>query len=189
MLLVRILQPVLHRWRSAVLSGLGGLTILHAAEVPVPFTADHSEHDFTTGIHHLIGNVDINVPGLVRLQCDDFIGAVPVDSADATNAVMTAHGNVRLHMTSKARGTNPPVQILALADHAVYTGTNELFTLTGNPRVITAYGTLFGTIIRYDVAANKATAEPWRFLPAPTMLTNLMDRARPKSPASRDEAK
>lgn len=190
MLPARISPPAPQRCLAAVLFCLGVATCLRAAdEVPVPVSADHSEHDFNTGLHHLTGHVEINVPGLVRLQCDDFKGVVPVNSAEATNAVMTAHGNVRLHLTAKAKGTNAPVQILATADNAVYTGTNELFTLTGNPKVISAYGTLSGTVIRYDVAANKASAEEPHFLPTPTMLTNVMDRARQKSPKARGESK
>ena len=177
--LSRMLRPLcatLLLTGAAIAPGLQG-----ADEVLTPFTADHSEHDFTTGLHHLMGNVDINVPGLMRLQCDDFRGLVPASSTEATNAVMTAAGQVRLHLTSKPKGTNAPVQLLAMADQAVYTGTNEMFVLTGNPKVVSAFGTLTGSIIRYDVGANKAFAENYRFVPNATLLTNLLDRARQKT--------
>ena len=183
----RILRPLL---ATSLLLGLAGRTLLPAAdEVPVPVVADRSEHDFVTGTHHLMGHVDIHVPGLVRLQCDDFQGVIPADSTDATNAVMTARGNVRLQLSSKPKGTNAPVQIVATADQAIYTGTNELFVLTGHPRVVSAYGTLTGTTIRYDVATSRASAEDYRFTPDPRMLTNLLERARFKAPLGRGESK
>lgn len=183
----RLLRSLL---AASLLLGVAGRSPLPAAdEVPVPVVADRSEHDFVTGTHHLMGHVDIHVPGLVRLQCDDFQGVIPADSTDATNAVMTARGNVRLQLSSKPKGTNAPVQIVATADQAVYTGTNELFVLTGHPRVVSAYGTLTGTTIRYDVATSRASAEDYRFTPDPRMLTNLLERARIKAPGTRPDPK
>jgi lipopolysaccharide export system protein LptA len=102
---------------------------------------------------------------------------------------MTARGNVRLQLSSKPKGTNAPIQITATAEQAVYTGTNELFVLTGQPRVVSAYGTLTGTTIRYDVATSRASAEDYRFTPDPRMLTNLLERARFKAAPGRTESK
>ena len=151
-----------------------------ADEVLTPFTADHSEHDFITGQHHLMQNVDISIPGLMHLQCDDFRGMIPANSAEATNAVMTATGQVRLHLTGKPKGTNAPIQILALSDQAVYTGTNEMFVLTGHPKVVTAYGTFTGSVIRYDVANSKGFVDGPEFTPNATLLTNLLEKTHSK---------
>jgi len=176
-----------HRFRASRYCTVAAVLLFAAAlpaadEVPVPATADHLEGDFNTDQYHLWGNVDISVPGLARLQCDDFVGLLPPSGTAATNAVMTARGNVRLQMTGRAKGANPPIQILTFSEQAVYTGTNETFTLTGNPRVVSAYGTLSGKVIRYNLAANTASAEEPRFVPNSTLLTNLLDRARQKAP-------
>lgn len=159
-----------------------GLPLRPADEVPVPATADHLESDFNSDQYHLWGNVDITIPGLARLQCDDFRGVLPASSSEAANAVMTATGNVRLQLVGRAKGTNAPFELLTFSDQAVYTGTNETFTLTGKPRVVSAYGTLSGLLIRYNIASNLASADQPRFVPNPTLLTNLLDRARSKSP-------
>jgi len=167
----------------------GGVLGRAADEVLVPVTAEHGEIDFKTGLHHLSGNVNITLPSLVRLQCDDYYGVAPEDNAAATNVTLTAQGNVRLHLTTKAKGTNAPMQLMATAEKAVYTGTNQLFTLTGNPQVVSAYGVLSGTVIHYDVGANKAMADAPHFLPNSTMLTNLLERARQKVPATKGTGK
>ena len=172
----------LHGGFALLLSTVGILVGLPADDVVlVPGTAEYGGMNVLTGEYHLWENVDIPIPGLGRLQCDDFTGT----GAD-TNATIRAFGNVRIQLNFPGKGNVAPLQILAFADDARYTGTNGLLTLTstnGSSRVVGRYGTITGAVIQYNVTSNTVSVAKIGITPDPTMLTNLLKRARPKAPA------
>jgi lipopolysaccharide export system protein LptA len=135
-------------------------------ETLAPFKADYGEFD-GKDMYHLVGHVELDVPGMMELRCQDLVIASSDPAANATNSVITATGEVRVHLTRSARGTNAAVDITAYAGKAVYTGTNSMFVLTENPRVITPQGTLTATTIYHDLKAGKSWARPFQFVPNP----------------------
>ncbi len=177
----------LHGGFALLLCTTDGLVGLPADDVVlIPGTAEYGGMNVLTGEYHLWENVDIPIPGLGRLQCDDFTGT----GAD-TNATIRAFGNVRIQLNLPGKGGAAPLQILAFADEAKYTGTNGLLTLTstnGSSRVVGRYGTVTGAIIQYNVTSNTVSVARIGISPDPTMLTNLLKRVRPKSPV-RTESK
>lgn len=160
----------LFRWLLLVLSPFAWAE----EEVDAPLTADYGEYD-GKAVLHLIGNVKLIVPDLLTLHCADLVTSSVGGSPDATNVVIVATGDVRLHVARPRRGTNQPVDLMAFAGKAVYTGTNSLFVLTENPRVESAQGTLSATTIYYDVATGSSWATPYRLVPNPKSF-KLLDR-------------
>ncbi len=140
----------------------------------IPLAADYYESD-GNGRYHLKGHVEIVVPELLTLNCDDLVALSPASGPDTTNVVMTATGDVRMRINKPAKGTNAPVDVTAFAGQAVYTGTNALLVLTRKPKVVSTQGTLTAETIYYDVTTGRSWAQHFQFVPNPKSF-KLLDR-------------
>jgi lipopolysaccharide export system protein LptA len=144
---------------------LGGLLcvfamILSAAAAPeetgVKIDAGYVDYQMKTGNYHHGGHVVVEAPGVLVLTCEDLVaemapssatnsaaGRTPpaASSSTTTNSanrisVLTARTNVVIdviQMPSTPAGVTNVMRFYC--DTAVYTATNELVTLIGNPRM------------------------------------------------------
>jgi hypothetical protein len=119
-----------------------------------------------TGRYHLWRGVRVESPGVLLLTCEDLRAAMPPASTNApaasTNSpqrleTLVATTNVVIEITqvSAAGVTN---LIRAFGDQAVYTGTNELVTVTGNARVESAFGPMTADSFVFDLRTRRLTA-------------------------------
>lgn len=124
-----------------LLIGLTSVLALTAAEQQVgEVRLDSDQGDFALrdGYYHFSGNVRFRYPGVMDLDCDDLMirvqpGGNQIDRLIASNKVVLT--------IVENSGTNAPAPIQGgggatnkiYAALAVYTGTNDLVTLTGSP--------------------------------------------------------
>lgn len=127
------------RFRIPLLAA--GLTALALTAAEQQFgegklNADEGEFDLREGFHHFWGNVQFRYPGVLDLDCEDLKirllpGGNQIDQLVASNRV------VMLIVDRPSTNAAAPLRTVTTnrvhAALAVYTGTNDLVTLTGSP--------------------------------------------------------
>lgn len=139
--------------------GMMAVGILAMAEdARAPIESDWAEMDLKAGAYHYVGNVRVDVPGLLKLTCGDLL-ALPQKETNRLESLI-ATTNVVIEISRPGRRlTDPFIVIRAYGDRAVYTATNEVVTLSGgDTRVVAPQGTMRGTNIIYDVATGRVRA-------------------------------
>jgi lipopolysaccharide export system protein LptA len=145
--ILRILLPV-----AVAAAAIG------ADEVRAPISSRWGDLDYGKGITHYAGTVVVDIPGLMKLTCEDLVAV----QATGTNRLetLTALTNVVMDLVRPGRTpADPPIRIHATADMAVFTGSNSLVTLTGpfgnEPRVETPQARIRGSTITYNLSTSK----------------------------------
>jgi len=119
--------------------GLAAVLGLPAAEQQIgegKLDADQGTLDLREGFYHFSGNVHFRYPGVLDLDCDDLRirllpGGSQIDRLIASNrVVMTLVENPSTNSALPLRGSSTNRVYAALA---IYTGTNDVVTLTGSP--------------------------------------------------------
>ncbi len=136
-------------------------TALRGDEARVPIHARMAQFDLGSGTTHYSGGVTVDIPGLLKLACEDLV-AVPAPGTDRIET-LTATTNVVLDVVRP--GKTPaaaPMQIRATGDMAVFTATNNLVVLTGpfgnQPHVDTVQFRTRADVISYDLATGRVVA-------------------------------
>ncbi len=130
---------------------------LLAQDARAPIESDWAEMDLKGGAYHYVGNVRVNVPGLLKLTCGDLLAQPQKENNRLESLVATT--NVVIEIVRLGRPGAAPVVIRAYGDKAVYTATNEVVTLSGgDTRVVAPQGTMRGTEVIYDVATGRVRA-------------------------------
>jgi lipopolysaccharide transport protein LptA len=131
-----------------------GVLMLRAAEGVIPITADGWEFDLRDGVFHYWGNVHVDAPGLMELTCEDLVAVMPEEGGRMDQLVATTNV-VILVIRPPNRPGDEPVQIRATGQRAVYTATNQVVTLTGEPRLESMHGVATGERILYNMDTGK----------------------------------
>ncbi len=144
--------------RTACVAVAVGLALAEEAQPPVQIKSGTWEFDYQTGTQHYWGDVEVTLPGLLRLSCMDLV-TVQQSSTNRPDALL-ATTNVVIEITRPAqRPGETPLVLKAYGDRAVYTATNELVTLTGSdPRIVAPQGTTRGKVITYDLGTGRIRA-------------------------------
>lgn len=120
----------------------------------VPVTSQNWEMDLKEGVYHYWGDVVVDAPGLMRLTCEDLVAVLPEGGGRMDRLV--ARTNVVIDIVRAAsRAGDPPMKIRATGTMAVYTATNAVVTLTGNPRMVSSYGVASGDAIVYETETGR----------------------------------
>jgi lipopolysaccharide transport protein LptA len=145
----------LHQFRA--LLALAFLSApLRAQDAGIPIRARWAEYDYRNGTYRYAGNVVVDVPGVLRLTCEDLeVTASPTNSRPDR---LVATTNVVLSVARPGRDGGAPVEIRAYGGQAVYTAADELVTLTLEPRVEAPQGTTRGEVIWYHLATGRVRA-------------------------------
>lgn len=165
-------------------------TTLALAQEPAPPVQIKSgtwEFDYQTGTQHYWGDVEVTLPGLLKLACADLV-TVQQSSTNRPDALV-ATTNVVIEITRlPAKPGDAPMVIKAYGDRAVYTATNELVTLTGAaPRIVAPQGSTRANVITYDLATGKIRAMGGHVSELNVEVIKSMRRtnAPPAAPAAR----
>ena len=134
------------------------LLLAEEAQPPVQIKSGTWEFDYQTGTQHYWDDVQVVLPGLLKLSCSDLV-TVQHSSTNRPDALV-ATTNVVIEITRPAaRPGEAPLVIKVYGDRAVYTSTNELVTLTGTaPRIVAPQGTTRGNVIVYDLGTGRIRA-------------------------------
>jgi len=128
---------------------------LLAQEARAPIESDWAEMDLKAGAYHYVGNVRVDVPGLLKLTCGDLLAQPQKDTNRLDSLIATTNVVIEIVRPGRRPG-DAPVVIRAYGERAVYTATNELVTLSGgDTRVVAPQGTMRGTNVIYDVATGR----------------------------------
>ena len=135
----------------------GGFLLGQDARAPIE--SDWAEMDLKAGAYHYVGNVRVNVPGMLKLTCGDLLAQPQKETNRLDSLIATT--NVVIEIVRPGRlPSDAPVVIRAYGERAVYTATNEVVTLSGgDTRVVAPQGTMRGNIVIYDVATGRVRSE------------------------------
>jgi lipopolysaccharide transport protein LptA len=147
------------KWLPACI-GVAGLLAgrLVAQDARIPIVSDSFEIDYGIGAYHYIGSVILDVPGLLKLTCEDLV-ATQTEGSEGIST-LTATTNVVIEVVRPGRKPgDAPMVIRAYGDRAVYTATNETVVLTGvAPRVEAPQGVTRGDTVIYELGRDRVRA-------------------------------
>jgi lipopolysaccharide transport protein LptA len=126
---------------------------------PVRIKSGTWEFDYQSGTQHYWNDVEVMLPGLLKLSCADLV-TVQQSSTNNRPDALVATTNVIIEITRPpSKPGDAPLVLKVYGDRAVYTATNELVTLTGvDPRIVAPQGTTRGRVITYDLGTGKIRA-------------------------------
>jgi len=139
---------------------LGGIlaTVMMAQDARVPIESKSFEIDYGVGAYHYMGDVRLDVPGLLKLSCEDLLATQAAGGERIDTLVATTNVVIEVVRPGRKPGDAPMV-IRAFGDRAVYTATNETVTLTGgSPRVEAPQGITWGDTVIYELGRDRVRA-------------------------------
>lgn len=116
---------------------------------PMDIVASGSDSDLNTGIHQLIGNVEIR-QGSLLIQADRGEVHQPGDNQEVTRVILEGSPARMQQSLDNAAG-----QMRASARRIDYDRANDTVVLTGNVRIDEPRGTLSGERVVYNIAQGR----------------------------------